>query len=63
MGIVRDVDFTLLAGTDRVVARSRYTFNPDNLTAPGTVALRAPAAAEGSTWSTVAEGFCIYGDE
>ncbi|WJZ48840.1 internal virion protein C [Klebsiella phage vB_KpnP_Ou2] len=44
--VVRDVDFTLMAGTDRVVARSRYTFNPDNLTAPGTVALRAPAAAE-----------------
>lgn len=53
--VVRDVDFTLLAGTDRVVARSRYTFNPDNLTAPGTVALRAPAAAEGSTWSTVGD--------
>lgn len=53
--VVRDVDFTLMAGTDRVVARSRYTFNPDNLTAPGTVALRAPAAAEGSTWNTVGD--------
>lgn len=53
--VVRDVDFTLMAGTDRAVARSRYTFNPDNLTAPGTVALRAPAAAEGSTWSTVGD--------
>lgn len=53
--VVRDVDFTLMAGTDRVVARSRHTFNPDNLTAPGTVALRAPAAAEGSTWNTVGD--------
>lgn len=53
--VVRDVDFTLMAGTDRVVARSRHTFNPDNLTAPGTVMLRAPAAAEGSTWSTVGD--------
>lgn len=53
--VVRDVDFTLLAGTDRAVARSRYTFNPDDLTAPGTVALRAPAAAEGNTWNTVGD--------
>lgn len=53
--VVRDIDFTLMAGTDRVIARSKYTFNPDNLTAPGSVALRAPAAAEGSTWSTVGD--------
>ena len=53
--VVRDVDFTLMAGTDRAVARSKYTFDPANLTAPGTVALRAPAAAEGSTWSTVGD--------
>ena len=53
--VVRDVDFTLMAGTDRAVARSKYTFDPANLTAPGTVALRAPAAAEGSTWNTVGD--------
>ena len=53
--VVRDVDFTLMAGTDRTVARSRYSFYPGRITDPGTVALRAPVAAEGSTWGTVGD--------
>lgn len=49
---VNDIDFKLVAGSDM---RSHYTFHRDNLAYRGQVSLRAPRAAEGSTWNTAGD--------
>lgn len=49
---VQDVDFKLVAGSNN---RSRYSFKRADNSYIGTVSLRAPAAANGSTWSTAGD--------
>lgn len=49
---VQDIDFKLVAGSQN---RSHYSFAAKDLAERGSVSLRAPKKANGSTWSTVGD--------